>query len=279
MAHEHSVYDSDKHFRIDPVTRQIKNNTGKVVLMQHDHNSERFTFELSKVVEGHDMSKCNQVQIHYQNKEAETGTDFDDVYEVDDLQSKNIINQQGDKEDVVVFSWLISGNATQYVGPLNFSIRFACVADDGTIEYVWNTAAHCGVMISSCFYNSEAVAAMYSDVLAQWYKDLYLASVGEGVTAEEVCKMLGAVVVKTASVTLYAGKWTEGRQTVAVDGVTADVAKCHVFATYSVGHYAQWRDSYVHNSAQGEGYITFSCDSDVVPTADIVVDVAVYYEE
>lgn len=279
MAHEHSVYDSDKHFRIDPVTRQIKNNTGKVVLMQHDHNSERFTFELPKVVEGHDMSKCNQVQIHYQNKEAETGTDFDDVYEVDDLQSKNIINQQGDKEDVVVFSWLISGNATQYVGPLNFSIRFACVADDGTIEYAWNTAAHCGVMISSCFYNSEAVVSTFSDVLEKWYNDLYLASIGDGVSISEVRNMLGAVAIDAKAVPLPAANWVDGAQTVTVDGVTANEDKCHVFATYHIGSYEQWRDSYIRVSAQGDGTLTFTCDSDVVPNADVVINIAIYYSE
>ena len=48
MAHIHSVYDNDTHFKIDPATRQISNESGKVVLMQNDHNSERFTFEIPR---------------------------------------------------------------------------------------------------------------------------------------------------------------------------------------------------------------------------------------
>lgn len=273
MTHEHNVIDSDKHFKIDITTREITNESGKVTLMQHDHNSERFTFEIPRYVDGHDMSLCNLVQIHYQNKETATNIAFEDVYEVSDFKVDVV------RDTIVVFSWLISGNATQYVGALNFSVRFACVADDGTVEYAWNTAAHYGVTVSTCFYNSETVVSTFSDVLAQWYKNLYLASIGQEVTVEEVCKMLGAVVAKTATVTLSSTAWKNGSQTIPMDGVTADAAKCHVFATYGVGHYAQWRDSYVHNSAQSEGYITFSCDPDVIPTTDIVVNVAVYYEE
>lgn len=271
MAHEHNVVDSDKHFKIDPTTREITNESGKVTLMQHDHNSERFTFEVPRYVDGHDMSLCNLVQIHYQNKEIATNTVFDDVYEVSDFK----VDTQSDS--VVTFSWLISSNATQYVGPLDFSVRFACVAADGTVEYAWNTAVHHGIVVSTCFYNSEMVASAYSDILAQWYKDLFWATVFENITIDKIREMIGAVVVKTASITLPASGWVNGTQTAALDGVIANEEKCHVFATYANGDYAQWRDSYVHISAQGEGFVTFSCDATVIPTADIVANVAVYY--
>lgn len=48
MAHKHSMYDPDTHFKIDPVTRAIVNISDKNVLMQRDHNSEIFTFELER---------------------------------------------------------------------------------------------------------------------------------------------------------------------------------------------------------------------------------------
>ena len=55
MAHSHQVVDDDKSFIIDSATRTISNPaTNKLILIQHDHNSERFTFELDKVIEGHD---------------------------------------------------------------------------------------------------------------------------------------------------------------------------------------------------------------------------------
>ena len=176
MAHEHSVYDNDKHFKIDPVTRQIENTTGKVVLIQHDHDSERFTFEIPKTVEDHDMSKCNVVQIHYLNIEATTKTDNEGIYEVDDLE----VSQED--PSVVVCSWLISRNATQYVGSLNFVIRFKCVENDGTVSYEWATAIHKGIAVSESIYNSEVVVSEYADVLEKWRASLFFNT--DGVTED-----------------------------------------------------------------------------------------------
>lgn len=57
MAHKHPIYDTDPHFKIDGDTRVIINASDvKVALMQGDHNSERFTFEIPRYVDGHDMS-------------------------------------------------------------------------------------------------------------------------------------------------------------------------------------------------------------------------------
>ena len=65
MAHKHSVIDTDKHFVIDPVTREITNNSEKLSLMQNDHNSETYTFEIPRNIDGHEMALCNVVEIHY----------------------------------------------------------------------------------------------------------------------------------------------------------------------------------------------------------------------
>jgi len=60
MAHIHPVYDTDSHFTINPITREIKNESStKTRLIQYDHNSERFSFDMPKTVEGHDMTLCN----------------------------------------------------------------------------------------------------------------------------------------------------------------------------------------------------------------------------
>lgn len=170
MAHIHSVYDSDSHFKIDPITRMITNmSSQKVTLVQYDHNSERFTFELPRYVEFHDMSTCNVVEVHYLNGENSG------VYLVDDLQ----ISPEG--EDVVICSWLISQNATQFVGSLNFLVRFVCTTN-GVIDYAWNTAIFSGINISTGLDNSSTVAEDYSDILLQWKAEIdkKLAEVGTG---------------------------------------------------------------------------------------------------
>lgn len=162
MAHIHSVYDTDAHFSINPTTRVLKNEaSGKTCVIQHDHNSERFTFEIPRYIDGHDMSTCNVVQIHYLNINPQTKEQKAGVYVVDDLQ----ISPEGD--EVVILSWLISGNATQLVGSLNFLIRFACVTNDN-VDYAWNTAVYTGISVSSGIYNGNTVVEEYADILAQW---------------------------------------------------------------------------------------------------------------
>lgn len=184
MAHKHSVYDSDTHFIIDGITRAVKNaDATKTMLVQHDHNSERFTFEMPRYIDGHDMSTCNVVQVHYINIDNKNKEQYPGVYDAEDLQ----ISPDG--EDVVLCSWLISGKATQYVGNLSFVLRFACVAADGTIDYAWNTAMHSKVYITEGIYNGDAIAEEYADILAQWearISELEQNGGGGGATVDEV---------------------------------------------------------------------------------------------
>ena len=159
MAHEHDVQDSDKRFVIDPATRTIKNESGKIVLIQGDHNSERFTFETPRYVDGHDMTKCNTVKIHYLNA-TEPG-----VYEAGDLRV------DPDNSELVIFTWLISGNATMQNGPLNFAVKFACV-NNGVTEYAWGTGVYSGLTVGMSIDNSDIIVQEYADILEQWKSEI-----------------------------------------------------------------------------------------------------------
>lgn len=167
MALKHSVYDTDTHFTINPNTRVLKNESmGKTSLIQYDHNSERFTFEIPRMIEGHDMSLCDVVQIQYNNIDSQTKEQSKGVYDVDDMQIYS------EDDNVVILSWLISGNATKYVGSLNFLVRFVCTDDEGTVIYAWNTAIYTGISVSSGINNGEAIAYEYADILEQWRAEL-----------------------------------------------------------------------------------------------------------
>lgn len=170
MIHEHIVKDTDKHFSIDPVTREIVNESGKIVLVQGDHKSEQFTFSIPRYVDGHDMSLCNMVQVHYTNTDSETKSVNEDVHETSDLR---INPDSEDGKETVIFSWLITANATQYVGSLAFSISYNCVAENGDIEYSWNTVDYTEISIKSRHNNSESVITTYPDVLAKWRADTF----------------------------------------------------------------------------------------------------------
>lgn len=168
MNHSHVLYDSDPHFIVDPISRRITNDSDtNVKLIQNDHNSERFTFDISsRYKEGHDLSLCNLVEVHFLNIESNTKRTKAGVYTIDDLQ----VN--ADDENKLVCSWVVSSNATQFVGQLNFVLRFSCVLEDGTIEYAWNTEIYSGVPVSSGIYNSSTIVEDYSDVLRAWEKEL-----------------------------------------------------------------------------------------------------------
>lgn len=174
MAHIHSVYDTDKHFTIIPATRVLENQTpDKVCVMQYDHDSERITFDLPAVIEGHNIMDCNKVEVHYLNIDAQTKAQRQGLYEVGDLQLSPA------DEAVAICSWLISMNATQLVGPLYFRVTFKCVTG-GNIDYSWSTAVYKGLTVSDGINCTEYIAEQYADVLADFDERLCAVEAGGG---------------------------------------------------------------------------------------------------
>ena len=166
MPHSHPIYDSDKHFVIDPITRNITNNSSKLIIMQYDHNSERFTFEIPRVIEGHDMSLSDVVRVHFINIGSIKTNRNSGVYEVDDVAVSL------DDPDTITFSWLISGASTKYNGSLHFAIRFYCLSGESVIEYSWGTNIYSGINVANSIDNSETIAEDYVDVLEKWKQDI-----------------------------------------------------------------------------------------------------------
>lgn len=163
MAHIHSVSDSDARFIINPITRQIKNESSrKTTLIQYDHNSERFTFELPRYVEGHDMSLCTKVEVHYFNIDPKTKEERSGLYTADDFCICP------DNEDAVLFSWLVSQNGTKLAGILKFFIRYKCEDENKVVRYSWNTAFFTGISVGESGDAGEAFETEYIDVIEQW---------------------------------------------------------------------------------------------------------------
>lgn len=142
MAHTHVVTDGDIRFVIDPITRKITNETRKVVLMQHDHNSERITFELPRYIDGHDMAECNLVKVYFDNIDASNVN----VMSSDDPELTDF-GVDPEDENKVVCSWLIGGNATKYAGKLQFALVFACMTG-ATVDYQWSTEIYGDISVS-----------------------------------------------------------------------------------------------------------------------------------
>ena len=168
MAHIHNIVDSDTHFKIDPITRKITNENNKVTLVQHDHHSECFSFDMPRYIDGHDMMECDKVEIHFLNLAANKKESHPGIYKVTDFDLS-------DKDDnVLTFTWLVSENATHLVGLLIFAVHFTCTNADGD-DYRWSTLLYDnpGVSVGESIYNSEVITRQYVDVLEQWRKEVY----------------------------------------------------------------------------------------------------------
>lgn len=243
MAHLHRVYDTDAHFKIDAITRAIKADTSgksvKTVLIQGDHNSERFTFEVPRLVDGHDLSLCNDVQVHYINIDSGNKSNTSrDIYLVTDLQISP------DSDDVVILSWLIDGKATRYAGSLHFLVKFKCIADDETVDYVWNTAIFTGISVSTGIDNVGSVATEYSDILAALISRIEELEEGG----------VGGSSARVAEVTLLSANWAGDdnpySQVVTIDGITAN---SQVDLTPSVEQLAIFYDKSIAFVAENKG--------------------------
>ena len=159
MSHNSKIKDTETHFIINPETRVITNaSASNNTIVQYDHNSERFTFEMPRYVDGHDMMESTIVRIHYRNAASTNLLKTNGVYTPDDLAVS------GEDENTITFSWLLSSATSQYIGSLHFSIQFLCL-DGDTIEYAWNTSVYKDVVILESINNSDEVAAEINDAL------------------------------------------------------------------------------------------------------------------
>lgn len=163
MSHTHNILDTDRMFLIDPISGSITNLSQKSTIVQYNHNSERFTFEVPRFIEGHDMSLCDRVEVHYSNVSKNKRERNDDVFIVTDIRPD---------EDEVLVTWLISRNATQIVGSLNFSISFVCYDESGDLTYNWRSDIFKGITVLASIENAELVISEYPDLYEQLKKDI-----------------------------------------------------------------------------------------------------------
>lgn len=163
MSHTVKVIDDDKHFLIDTITRQVSSEYSKLMITNGDHNSERFTFEAPQNIEGHNMSECNSIEVHYININKTKTERVEGIYVVDDLSVE---------DNKIFFSWLLSRNCTSLIGTLQFSIKFKCLDENNNVDYEWNTTLFKNVTVLESISNSEAISEKYPDIFEQFKDDV-----------------------------------------------------------------------------------------------------------
>lgn len=161
MGHEHPVYDTDRHFLIDPITRVITNaSSKKITLMQYDHDCECFSFDIPKVIEGHDMTLCNDIKVHFTNVASNRVDRNEGVYNVTDFAVSESDNE------IATFTWTISDSATQYAGSLSFLVQFKCTVD-GNVLYRYSTDINNSISIRAGMNNGDVISKNNPDILAE----------------------------------------------------------------------------------------------------------------
>lgn len=247
-VHSHTVNDSDSLFVIDPVTRAISySGDTENVLVQYDHNSEVYTFELPRYIDGHDMTLCNRVYVHYNNVDGKTKRAIPNVAEMTDLRvSETDLTK-------VVSSWTISRNATQFAGTLNFLIQYMCV-EDGEIVYEWHTDIYDGVYVNAGRKNNKQAVAKYSDVLEEWYQKLF--GTGESVIALTEEKIEALIEEANTQINL-AKEEIESKANETLDSIPSEYTELYNYANEA----ARTKGDAVTHTVEGDT-ITVSDSSD-----------------
>lgn len=231
--HKHSVPDTDTHFIIDPITRKIENtNRKKSVVMQYDHNSERFTFELPRYIDGHDMSLCTSVTVNVDNIESVVNADGTETTNASsDAPDMTDLHISPDDPEKVISSWLISRNSTQLAGILSFSIEYKCVDDNGNVVYEWSTDTYDEIEVRARKKNGKAAVIEHTDLLEQWRTRIFGA--GDSVMADIAAEGKTQVAaVKMESETQQEAVELKGVQT--LDSIPEDYTEIDVMADEAV---------------------------------------------
>ena len=179
MACLHEMRDMDSHYIISPENNMAITNANSVKnsLNLGDHDSEIFTFEVPKHIDGHDMSLCNVVRVHYINTSTDKTEVSKDAYRIKDMQEAE------DDVEKLLFTWKISGNATNYAGNLAFRIEFTCVDENNVVLYKKWTKVFKDVHIDDGFDNAPTIVEEFSDILEEWKNELESLQTAEAISS------------------------------------------------------------------------------------------------
>lgn len=195
------IVDADVHFTINTTTRIISNQNGehvnkKLSLIQYDNNSERYSFDIPRKIDNHDLKLCNRVTVHFINVGSGRGQSNPGVY----IVPINEIREHETDPEQLTFTWLISNEATMYSGVLKFLISFECI-DGDKILYRWSTTTFDQIQIVPGMKNGDEVMEVYSDELLTWQNNMEFDVIPQLVddcyierdfaTSEEVMLVLG----------------------------------------------------------------------------------------
>lgn len=145
--------DDERHIVVDENRKITVPDELKRIAVQYDHNIETVTFDCIRYWDGHDMSTMH-VYINYMLNNKALGSYLAEDVTVDP-----------DDENIIHFTWTISRNVTQVVGPVTFLVCVKRVDEDGNEVNHWNSELNKEMFVNQGLECGEPIAEDYPDII------------------------------------------------------------------------------------------------------------------
>jgi len=144
-AEPHIVIGTDRFISVPTELRRIG--------VQYDHNIETVIFDCPRYWDGRDLSSMH-VYVNYMRSDGGVGMYLAEDVTVDKTD-----------ENIMHFSWILSGNATKSKGSLSFLVCAKTVDDAGNEVNHWNSELNREMVISEGLEVQEAIINQYPDII------------------------------------------------------------------------------------------------------------------
>jgi hypothetical protein len=152
LGHDDTTLVIDNYLRTIHIPKRITN-----LGVEYDDDVLRLNFKMPRYLDDTDLSTFS-IRINYVNANGDG-----DIYTVSD----KVVNP-----DSIAFSWLVGPTATAYKGKTKFNVCMKTVDEDGNVQREYNTAI-ASLPVLEGLEVDEQVAAMYSDLIEQWKRELF----------------------------------------------------------------------------------------------------------
>ena len=141
----HIVIGTDRFITVPTELRRIG--------VQYDHNIETVMFDCPRYWDGRDLSAM-RVYVNYMRSDGGVGMYLAEDVTIDETD-----------ENIMHFSWILSGNATKSKGSLSFLVCAKAVDGDGNEVNHWNSELNREMTISEGLEVQETIINQYPDII------------------------------------------------------------------------------------------------------------------
>lgn len=147
--------EEEPHIIVDENRKITVPDELKRIAVQYDHNIETVTFDCIRYWDGHDMSTMH-VYINYMLNNKALGSYLAETVTVDE-----------ENPDIIHFTWTISRNVTQAVGPITFLVCIKRTDGEGNEINHWNSELNKEMFVNQGLECGEPIVEDYPDVIGK----------------------------------------------------------------------------------------------------------------